>query len=169
MVSLATAKPSSQERNIPPACRAAEHSPQPSFPLHLSARISIASCTASINLNAMQRTLRDNPVANYEALDAAIAPSIAMLDDVIAKNVPELELLAARAEADLYTSVAVRTRNTEPMTEDRAAVEALIAPALARADERFARVLAIADQHPELASDPIVEDAVDASRMALGR
>jgi len=74
--------------------------------------VSVASCLASTRLRATQ--LGTDAEANRSALAAAIAPSVAMLEQVIADAPPAIRHQAALIESDLLDSCAVRLRASIP-------------------------------------------------------
>jgi hypothetical protein len=74
-------------------------------PLRLAAITSAANCMAIKNLSAL--TVEPTP-DGAKAIDAAIAPSLALLDSVIASDNLEARLVATQAKADLLQGAAVK-------------------------------------------------------------
>ena len=166
------------EGDVPPACRSMEHGAAPTLQLQLAQRISVASCMASIRLDAL-RSLGE-PGAAIPALANAVAPSIAMLDEVIANGDAGRQIVAEHAKGDLYVGLAVRLRNTVPpigpLTTGPAlkihddAHDALEPSARAWVEaggRAFTEVEHIASIHPELDRDPVIHHAVDLSTASL--
>ncbi len=77
----------------------------------LAARIALATCGAEVRFGQLKLTPDD---AGVKALTDAVAPSFALLDDVIKANDAALSPIAAKAKSDLYVSMAVRLRNSIP-------------------------------------------------------
>ncbi len=77
----------------------------------LAARIALATCGAQARFAQLKLTPDD---AGVKALTDAVAPSFALLDDVIKANDAALSPIAAKAKSDLYVSMAVRLRNSIP-------------------------------------------------------
>jgi len=109
-------------------------------------------------------------------LDDAIAPAIALLDEVIGGDDPAGQVVALHGEGELYTELADRVLAAVPAvppgsSEDATALHALrvqlvqplIQPWLDRAREKFAEVGRIATLHPQLAknatADPAIRDS----------
>jgi len=138
------------------------------------AHISFAHCAASVRLQALQGLADDD--AGMKAVEGAIDPSIAALDEVIKAGDPQYAIIAEGLKAQLYVAAAVRMRNSipgitmttvgEPLADhDRRhqALEPKIKPWLDNASAGFERVKAAAASKPELASNPVVKAAVDAA------
>src|SRR5258706_16348111 len=67
---------------IPPSCRAYVSAPAPTLQLQLANRVSIATCMATIRLDAALHDPK-NATQVIQALGDAVSPSITMLDAVI--------------------------------------------------------------------------------------
>lgn len=149
---------------IPSACRTVEHSPAPTLHLKLAQRISIATCTASIRLDAAQHSLKQTTAA-IQALGDAVSPSITMLDEVIQQGDPELAIIAERAKGDLYVGLGIRLRNS--MRYNPEMIEPAVRPWLAAGDRAFRHAEQLAQAHPELPHDQVVASALQISREML--
>jgi hypothetical protein len=115
----------------------------------LAAHISVASCLAE---HAMSSASVSGDHASVKRLDAAVQPSIAMLDEVIATGDPYWQLIAKDAQRDIYTSMIVRERTASSGTpEARAQLEPLLAPWQADAQHRVAEMQNLLRTNPELA------------------
>jgi hypothetical protein len=146
---------------------------RPAFEQH----ISFAHCAASSRLAALTGIADDE--AGMKAVQGAIDPSVAMLDEVIkAGGEAHYAIIAEALKAQLYVAAAVRMRNTipgitmttvgEPLADhDRrhAALEPKIKPWLDQAAGGFDRVKAAAASKPELANHLVVKAAVDAANV----
>jgi hypothetical protein len=108
----------------------------------IEARISVATCSAGVKLNALQVKPDD---ASADAMAAAMKPSFDLLNGSIAQNDPAWTPVATRARADLIIAMAVRMRNSVPAItaetvgqaladhdKAHAAIEAKIQPWLAQ-------------------------------------
>lgn len=166
------------EGDVPPACRSMEHGAAPTLQIQLEQRVSVASCMASIRLDAL-RSL-GKPETAIPALANAVAPSIAMLDEVIAQGDARPQIIAEHAKGDLYVALAVRLRNTVPPVGPLSAgpalkihdaAHAVLEPSaqawVAAADQAFTQVEQIATIHPELDRDPVIIHAVQLSTDGL--
>jgi hypothetical protein len=164
---------------IPAECRKLGHAPTPTQDLVLQQRISIATCMAGVALDKVQRTIV-NPSAGIAPLGDAAAPSILLLDEVIAYCDPETAILAQHAKGDIYVSLAVRLRNTVPPDTavstrtdlvQHAAIRASIEPAarawLAAGARAFGEAVAMSEHHPELRPNRVVARAAELSSEGL--
>jgi hypothetical protein len=162
---------------IPEQCRVFAHAAQPTLATQLAARLSIANCAAQVHLDAVRPTLVE-PGASQTAIDRAILPSVALLDEIIAQRDtdPGYAILAARAKSDLYAAAAVRLRDIVPhgdtLTSPRAyrlrdqevaIIDPLAAPWLASADEALRDVTHIAERNPSMQGNAVIDYAVWAS------
>jgi len=145
---------------VPPSCRPLAQIPDTLDPTPaLSARISVANCSAEVRLDALVLTHND---ASVKALAEAIRPSIAMLDDVARRGDATWQIKAAYSRADLYTSLVVRLRNAEP---GDTSIEPQLRPWLTRADAAYQDVIHLAAANPGI----VKRDAVVASDVASSR
>jgi hypothetical protein len=94
-----------------------------------AAHVSVASCLAEEALAAAPMRA---DAAGVAALDRAVAPALAILDDVIGHGDAHWRAFGEAAKADLYRGLAVRLRASVPSAGDRSAIEALVAPWLDR-------------------------------------
>lgn len=160
---------------VPPQCRKLGHTPTPTQALVLQQRISIATCMAGVSLDNVQRTIV-KPSAGIEPLGNAAAPSITLLDEVIASCDPETAILAQHAKGDIYVSLAVRLRNTVPPDTDvstrsdlirhdalRASIEPAARAWLDAGARAFGEAVAMSEHHPELRPNRVVARAVELS------
>ena len=137
------------------------NTPTPS--LALEARVSFASCLASSRLDAL--ALTPDVDASRAALEDAVAPAIASLDEVIAAGDPRARIIADHIKADLYVGMTVRLRNACVPLD--VAVDASADRWLALADQSFADVEQVATEHPELRTNPVVAYDIDHSAQEL--
>jgi hypothetical protein len=122
--------------NLPAACRAVGFVPPSATTLGpaLAARISVANCTAEV---AMNRVTVAPDATSIAQLDLAVAPSLTLLDGVIAHGAPYWSMIAEDAKRDLYTSMIVRERSS--IGDADPAVHAALEPRLARWQDGAAR------------------------------
>lgn len=148
--------------------------PAPTARLQLAARISLANCLASERLDALQ--LGNDPERSRRQLTEAIAPSVALLDQVIAQGDPSARIMAQHAKGDLYIGLVVRLRNTVPPVpagssnqQHLAYLQREIEPRtydwLARADRAFGDVRDVANANPAIVDDPVVGNVIANSVM----
>ncbi len=140
-----------------------------------STRIALASCMAE---RAVAPLALCDCGASVVAIDAAVAPAIALLDDVIASAEPTLQAVAEDTEGQLYAGFAIRMRGTVPavgpnasaaevMLRDMRAqtLEAQLAPWHEAAMASFEHVVELAKAHPEITRNAAAATAVqDAER-----
>jgi hypothetical protein len=87
----------------------------------LAAHVSVANCLAEAAMNAL--TISPDALS-ISRLDAAVAPSVAILDDVIAAGDAHYRTIAEAAKLDLYDSMIVRERASRTKS-DVASIDAL--------------------------------------------
>jgi len=146
----------------------------------MTARISLAQCIAGERLRA-HRDLIDAQ-DSIELVDESVAASVALLDAVIATDVPRLVIEAQHAKGELYAQMIARMLATLPapaagagddamqLREQRVAVLATwLQPWRDAAHDAFAGVVTLGKQHPELARDPVVQQAIRDSSQRLER
>lgn len=138
--------------SLPPRCQPLAHVPaSATIPgPTIAAHVSVANCLAEDAMNALSLS---PSAASIAQLNAAVAPSLALLDGVIRTGDPYWELVAQDAKRDLYSSMIVRVRRTLPA--DDASARASLEPRLTawQASESRAET-AMADlgrAHPDLA------------------
>jgi hypothetical protein len=142
----------------------------PDLAVAYSARISLASCMAE---RAIAPLALCDCGASVVAIDAAVAPALAVLDDVIGSAEPALQVIAEHTEGQLYAGFAIRMRATVPAVEPNAdaaaltlhdmrarTLEAQLAPWHEAAMASFAHVVEIAKAHPEIARNAAAASAV---------
>jgi len=143
----------------------------------LSARISLASCMAE---RAIAPLSLCDCADSVVAIDGAVKPALALLDDVIANGDPATQVLAEHAEGRLYVGFATRMMATLPAIAPGAGesevalrdmrkqtLEAQIAPWREAALASFEHVVELARAHPELTRAPAVATAVRDSEQRL--
>ena len=162
---------------IPEACRdLAKLGDSASKAQALSARISLASClvdqkTKPIVLCDCEQSIID--------VNAAIDPSLALLDEVFLLGDPVTRILARHTQGEILSSFAQRVLATVPpainandveLRETRVAmVKPLVQPWLVRAQAAFTELDKIARTNPQLAKNPAVLAAVRSSRTKLSQ
>lgn len=141
----------------------------------LAARLSLASCLAEANTAKLELLDCAESVAE---LEAAVTPSLELLDGVIAAGDPTQAILAEHAKGELYTSLAVRMLATiPPATGDQASValrdtrkevlDSYLQPWREKALAAFERVVQLAKANPKLGKHQGVQAALKASRQHL--
>ncbi|MGE5182525.1 MAG: hypothetical protein ACM31C_10705 [Acidobacteriota bacterium] len=142
----------------------------------LEAYVSAADCMAVIRTRALKLTVTQ---ASVDALDAAIRPSIDLLDTVIEQGDVARQIVAQHAKADLYQGLAVRLLNTVPPVPPTMVGRALadhahqvdvatdlVRPWRARALRAHRAVARLADKAPRLvATNPVLAYAVGDSKL----
>ena len=98
----------------------------------IEAHISVATCMASVKLNALQ--VQPNE-ASAQAMAAAAKPSFDLINMAIAQNDPAWTPIATRARTDLIVAMVVRMRNSVP-----AITNETVGPALADHDKAHAAI-----------------------------
>jgi hypothetical protein len=158
---------------VPRQCREVSPIPRSSRVVStaFNASISTANCMAELAMNKVVATNTDESIA---ALDAAVRPSIAMLDAIIVDGDPGYRIMAEYAKADLYQALAVRMRNTIPRSptgltgeafeaavdgwqRSHADLEHKIEPWLVQSDLAYDHVARIGAQNPAIvALNPVL-------------
>jgi hypothetical protein len=175
-VALAAPNLSPIDKSAAPNCGAVAEIPasakidKPAFEAHLS----FAQCAGAARLAALTNVADSEE--GMKAVQAAIDPSMAMLDEVIKAGDPQYTVIGEALKAQLWVAAAVRMRNSippvtpttvgEPLADHdkrHAALEPKIKPWLDQAAAGFERVKTAAASKPELASNPVVKAAVDAA------
>ena len=142
----------------------------------MAARIAAATCIADANLRPLE--LLDTHASMLEVA-AAIAPSLALLDDVIARGSELARLLAHHAKAIVVQQATTRMLASVPPAAQptveaarlrdsrRALVEVMIEPWRAQIVDEARAANALAKAHPALASNASAALALrDTKRMA---
>lgn len=165
--------------DVPEACRdLGKLANSASLAQALSARISLASCL--VDTKVRELALCDCEQSVIE-LDAAAAPSIALLDEVFALGDPATKILARQALGDMLQSFATRLVATVPMPVDGSEsaqalremrlhlLMPLVSPWFVRSQSAYMELDRIARENPKLAKNPAVLMAVRASREKLAQ
>src|SRR5262245_19042833 len=144
---------------LPAACRmfADDAVTSNSLDVRLGARVSLASCLAERRMNAVAPGH-----ASIPAYDQAVAPALAILDDVAMSGNPRGRLLAEATRADILDGLVVRMRNAIPSPNPEvpgslaafqrahAQLEPALAPWRQQSLQAMAEVETLAAQHPDL-------------------
>jgi hypothetical protein len=143
----------------------------------LSARVSLAGCVAE---RAIAPLALCDCGESVLAIDAAVAPAIAMLDNAIEVGDPATQVIAEHAEGKLYLGFAARLLATLPKPGPGAAdtevalrdlrkqtLEVQLAPWREAAMAAFQHVVETARSHPEVASNAAAASAVRDSQQQL--
>jgi hypothetical protein len=164
--------------NVPEACRSlAKQAVAQIAPAAFPTRISLASCMAERAIEPLALCDCGESIA---AIDAAVAPAVAVLDDVIAKADPATAMIAEHAEGQLYAGFATRLLATLPRPGTEASeaeialhdvrkqgLDAQLAGWRDKAMTAFQRTVELAKAHPEVANRPVVAAAVRDSEQQL--
>jgi hypothetical protein len=143
----------------------------------LSTRVALASCLAD-------RAVAPLPLCDCGesilAVDTASEPALALLDELIDAGDPATQAIAEHAEGELYAGFTARLLATLPAPGPgasdaetslremrRQTLDAQLAPWHEDAIRAFQRVVDLAKDHPELASNPAVMTAVRDSQRRL--
>lgn len=144
----------------------------------LSARISLATCMVDQKVKTL--TLCDCE-QSVNDVDAALAPSMTMLDEVFAAGDAAMKILARQAQADLLDSLARRLLATvpPPLDPSESAVAMhelrmqmlgpLVNPMFMRARSAYTEVDRLARENPQLAKNQAVLMAVRSCRAKLAQ
>jgi hypothetical protein len=114
LVGVASAQPLTptvEPRTLPAPCRTVAEIPKDAatITVHLDATISAANCEAMNHLHALKLSATQ---ASADAIDAAIAPSLELLDLVVKNGDESAQIIAQHAIGDIYQGAAVAMRNT---------------------------------------------------------
>ena len=156
---------------IPERCKPlTKQASAPDLALAYSTRIALASCMAE---RAVAPLALCDCGASVMAIDAAVAPALALLDDVIASAEPALQVIAEDTLGQLHAGFAVRMRATLPAVGPSAGadelalrdmraktLEAQLAPWHEAAMASFEHVVELAKAHPELARNAAAATAI---------
>ncbi len=141
----------------------------PNQPQAMSARIALAGCIADARLAPL--TLLDTQESMLE-VEAAIAPSFALLDDMISRGDVQTQLLAHHAKMLLVQQASTRMLASVPAAAQptveaaqlrdarRALVESMIEPWRAQITDEAKAVIAIAKANPKLEKNAVIAIAV---------
>jgi hypothetical protein len=165
--------------DLPEACRPiARQAAAVKLATALAGRISLANCLA-IDAGAKLPKLCDC-AESIAAVDAAIEPSVALLDEVVAAGEAPTQILAEHAKADLYSAMRSRLASTVPPSDGsdagnalrdsrRAVLDAQLAPWDAAIKTSAEHVVELVKANPKLATNPALETAIESSRRRLAR
>jgi hypothetical protein len=163
---------------IPAECKPqAKQALAPNLSVALSARIDLATCMADRATAPLQLCDCGDSIA---AIDTAIKPAMAILDDVITNADPSLQVIAEHTEGKLYTGFVTRMLATLPAAAAGASeaeaslrdmrkqtLDAQLAPWREAALTSYQHVVDLARAHPELATRPATATAVRDSQQRL--
>ncbi|HSR97088.1 MAG TPA: hypothetical protein VLM79_08570 [Kofleriaceae bacterium] len=143
----------------------------------LTARITLATCMAERAIAPLQLCDCGDSIS---AIDTAIKPAMAILDDVITNADPSIQVIAEHTEGQLYTGFVTRLLATLPAAAAGASeaeatlrdmrkqtLDAQLAPWREAALTSYQHVVDLAKAHPELASRPATATAVRDSQQRL--
>jgi hypothetical protein len=143
----------------------------------LSARISLASCIAERAIAPLQLC---DCAESVVAIDGAVKPALALLDDVIANGDPAMQVLAEHTVGQLHVGFAAKMMATLPQVAAGASesevalrdmrkqtLEAQLAPWREAALASFEHVVELAKAHPQLTRTPAIATAVRDSQQRL--
>lgn len=161
---------------IPTQCRGSASEPASARDIgpRLAAYTSAASCMAIVRLHALRLSPTHKSV---EAVDAALAPSVALLDAVIQNGDDKARIEAQYAKADLYSGAGVALlasipeprRLSGPAVAERDAMVrdavALVQPWREKARDSY-REVARLGAGSELLADPVIAFEVRVSRQS---
>jgi hypothetical protein len=128
----------------------------------MKARIAAGNCLARESLKLVPVTEVNLETAN--ALATAVAPAIALFDNVIAQGDPYYSMLAEDAKRDVYEGMAVRLRRAVQPGDEVASIEAnmLVSNWLDNMALSTVQITALAEQHPDAANaDPVITAITD--------
>jgi hypothetical protein len=165
-------------QTVPDACKPLMKSARsPNLPVAVPARISLASCMADRAVSSLSLC---DCADSIQALDAAVAPAIAILDDAIAAGDPAAQVIGEHTEGQLYAGLSIRLHATVPRVNPGASpeevalhdvrtetLEAQLAPWREAANTAFQAVIEVAKAHPDVARNPVVATAVRDSEQRL--
>jgi len=148
----AAARPDSQLRplvpsELPERCRELARVPasalivDPDFAAH----VSVASCTAD---EAMGKLALKPDAASAAALETAAAPSLQILDDIIAHGAPRWQAIADTTKANLYRGMVVRMRVVTPGGDVPASIQASLTTWLDSASKASRAAAEVARHEP---------------------
>jgi len=142
-----------------------------------AARVALASCLADRAVASLSLCDCGESIL---AIDTAAEPAQALLDELIDAGDPVTQALAAHAQGELYAGFLVRlvatlpplgpgASDAEATLRDlrRQTLDAQLGPWREDAVRAFQRVVDLAKDHPELASNPAVMTAVRDSQRRL--
>jgi len=142
----------------------------------MAAHVSVAMCMAETALAGVTPDATGAATgaaidASVERLDAAIAPSISILDQVIRLGDPYFVLLAQNAEQDLYSGLVVRMRGADRgATAADPTLETRLLPWESKAHVAAEAVVDLSREHPELAkADAVMANIIRDDTALVGQ
>ena len=148
----------------------------PSLKLQLPARIALASCIAEAAMQPLQLIDGQESVL---AIEEAVAPAFALLDNVIDVGDASVKIVALRTRADLYGQMSAKMMMTVPPlmtnTPEAAAlrdtrkqiVEGMIEPWKELSRSNHQAIVDLGKNHPELGKNPVAQTAIRDSERQL--
>jgi hypothetical protein len=148
----------------------------PSLPQQLSARIALAGCIADARMQPLQLIDSQESIL---AIEDAVAPAFALLDNVMDVGDASVKIVALRTKADLYTQMGSRMSTTVPApvgnTPEAMAlrdtrkqiVDGMIQPWRDRGREMHQAIVDLGRGHPELQRNPVAQTAIRDSERQL--
>jgi hypothetical protein len=148
----------------------------PSLTQQLPARIALASCMADA---AMQPLKLIDGQESVVAIEEAVKPAFALLDNVIDVGDAAVKIVALRTRADLYGQMGAKLMMTVPPlmtnTPEAAAlrdtrkqiVEGLIEPWKEMSRSNHQAIVDLGRHHPELVKNPVAQTAIRDSERQL--
>jgi hypothetical protein len=130
----------------------------------ISAHVSLANCIAEESMNRVVVSPTDGAIGQ---LNSAVAPSLAMLDEVSRLGDPYWKAIAEDAKRDVYSSMVVRVRASIPTPglAAESAVEPKLVGWIDNANRAEAEVAMLAERNPDVAMrDPVIASIVDRTR-----
>ncbi|MDX2094066.1 MAG: hypothetical protein SFX73_39915 [Kofleriaceae bacterium] len=143
----------------------------------LTARLSLATCLADAAIEGLSLIDGQESVL---LLEEAIAPSRALLDEVIANAEPENQLMAQRQLTVMYAGIASRMLQTVPAPVDKSEaaqalrdirlqnVETMLGPWREAEGSAHAAIVKLAAAYPRLAKDKMYAQTIATSRAKTG-
>jgi hypothetical protein len=150
----------------------------PSLAQQLSARIALAGCIADARIEPLSLIDGQESVL---AIQEAVQPAFAMLDEVVDAGDASIKVMALRAKADLYGQMSMKMMNTVPGATNttpeaaslretrRQIVDGMVAPWRERMRESHQAIVDLGKKHPELARNPVVQTAIRESERQLAQ
>ena len=161
---------------LPEKCKPiARQAGAPDLAVALAGRIALANCRAIEATASLQLC---DCADSIVAIDDAIAPSIELLDEVIAAGDPRMQILGEAAKAELYGGLRIRMAATIPSGDGnpdsvalrdsrKAMLEAQLAPWDETIKAASEHVVDLVKANPTLEKNPSVKPAIEASRRRL--
>lgn len=163
---------------VPEACKPiVKNTHGPALATALSARLSLVSCMAE---QALVPLALCDCGESIEQVNAAVAPALVILDDVIANGDVATRAIAQHTKGDLHTGFATRLTATLPRPaagapESEVALrdlraqnlEAQLTPWRDTARDSYQAIVDLAKAHPELTRNPVATAALRDSQQRL--